>query len=282
MLVSVRTQLEMPNRSTPDLERIGLERERGEHHVAAVAAADDADPGRVHVAGADQHPLARDDVAQIGLAVLPVVHREEGLAVAGAAAVVDVEDHVAVVHQRLRQGEVADLRLAARPAVHQHDRRRLRVRRRLVRSIEQARDLEAVVRLEAHHRWHHQVLAPDVRVQGVGQPPRGLRPAYRRTGRPGRCRRSRRMRSRTRRARARCLAPGRAASPAARPASAWPASSRRASESGVLVHADDQILPALGVAGAEDVPGLLVHGGPPAAWRCRETGARRTPDRCRR
>ena len=73
-----------------------------------------------------EHFLARDDVAQVGFAVLLVVHCEEGLAVAGTASVVDVEHHVTVVDQRLRECEIADLRLSARSAMNKYNCRRLR------------------------------------------------------------------------------------------------------------------------------------------------------------
>ena len=263
------------------LERIGLEGERGQHHVAAVAPADDPDPGRVHVAGAGQHPLARDHVAEVGLAVLPVVHGVEGLAVAAAAAVVDVEDHVAVVHQRLDQGEIAHLGLASGPAVDHDDGRRLRLGRRLVRPVEQAGDLETVVGAEAHHLRHHQVLATDLGVQRAGQPPRGL-PDRAGPEVVGRAAVARVEGDRwTRRARARRPAPGRAASRAARPASASPrrAAGRRAwrprsrRRAGISRPSSSR---------RQGRPRRRVDGRAAARSRCRATGAPRTRARCRR
>ena len=68
--------------------------------------------------------------------MLPVVHREERLAVARAATVVDVVHDVAMVDERLRQREVADLRLATGSAVDQDKCRSLVVGRRLVRTVQ--------------------------------------------------------------------------------------------------------------------------------------------------
>ncbi len=75
----------------------------------------------------------------------PIVHVVERLAVAGAAAVVDRVDGVAVVDQVLDQVVVADARLAARSAVHPDQRRHLVARVRGVRLVEDAGDLDAVV-----------------------------------------------------------------------------------------------------------------------------------------
>ena len=73
-----------------DGELLGLEGQRRQDHVAAVAAADDADPVGVDVrAGSARYALGLDAVAQRLAAVLAVVGGEERLAVARAAAVVD-------------------------------------------------------------------------------------------------------------------------------------------------------------------------------------------------
>src|SRR5262249_56880336 len=84
--------------------------------------------------------LRGDAVLQRLVPVLLVVGREEGLAVAGAAAVVDPEDGVAVVDEVLDVGVVGAARLSARPAVDPHQRRRLRLRRGRVRLFEDGWD----------------------------------------------------------------------------------------------------------------------------------------------
>lgn len=55
--------------------------------------------------------------------MLPIILREERLPVARRPTVVDVEDDIAVIHERLRQCGVHDHRLAAWPAVYHHERR---------------------------------------------------------------------------------------------------------------------------------------------------------------
>jgi hypothetical protein len=101
--------------------------------------------------------------------VLSVVHLEEGLAVAGAAAVVDGVDDVAVVDQILQQAAVAEPRLASRPAMHPDECRRFGVGGRLVRPINKSGDLDAVVRLESRHLDLDQVDRIDLRGEALGQ-----------------------------------------------------------------------------------------------------------------
>ena len=152
-----------------DVEHFGLERQRRGHHVAAVAAADDADPRAVHpVLGLE--PGARPHaVLQVDLAVLLVVHVEEGLAVAGRAPVVHAEDDVALVHQVLDVGPVGAPRLAARPAVHPDHRRRRVVGRCPVRPPQDGRDLQAVEARVADDLGGHEVVRVDLGVQALRQ-----------------------------------------------------------------------------------------------------------------
>src|SRR3546814_14366022 len=89
--------------------------------------------------------LRVDDVLQVHFAVLPVVHVEEGLAVAGRAAVVGREHRVAVVHQVLDGGGVAGAALAARAAVHPYQRRHLVARRLIGRASGRASGCQTVL-----------------------------------------------------------------------------------------------------------------------------------------
>src|SRR3546814_18096644 len=84
-------------RSVDDgVEHSRVERERGAHHVAAVRTADDADAIGVNPVERGEVLLRVDDVLQVHFAVLPVVHVEEALAVAGRAAVVGREPSVEI------------------------------------------------------------------------------------------------------------------------------------------------------------------------------------------
>ena len=133
----------------------------------------------------------------------------------------------------------------------------------LVRPVEQPGDLQAVVRAKAHHRWHHQVLSADIGVQGVGHPPWRLahrsRPEIVRGTAVARVEGDRGLVARELDA---LHQAGR------HPRQLDRFQGGRVEEPGVgprvLVDADDQILAALGVAAAEDVPRQLVDGRPPA------------------
>jgi hypothetical protein len=80
-------------------EFAGGEGHRRHGHVAAVAAANDADFGGVDVFLGLEPFFAPNAVLEVLVAVVAVVHFEEGLAIAIAAAVVDGEDGIAMVDQ---------------------------------------------------------------------------------------------------------------------------------------------------------------------------------------
>jgi len=66
-----------------DVERFGFECQRRPYHVAAVGTADDADTAAVDPVERCQVALRADDILEVHVAVTPVVHVEERLAVAG-------------------------------------------------------------------------------------------------------------------------------------------------------------------------------------------------------
>src|SRR3546814_15091029 len=68
-------------------------------------------------AGIDEHPLGRNDVVEIGIAMLVIVEMIEGPARPLAAAIVDLEHHIAVIDEILRQRAIADGAFVARAAV---------------------------------------------------------------------------------------------------------------------------------------------------------------------
>jgi hypothetical protein len=90
-----------------------VERERGQRRVAAGAAAPDGEPGRVDVAALDQESGAGDAVVDVVDAPGAVERLAVGAAVAGAAAVVDVQDR----EPRLVQNCVLNLRTVLVPDV---------------------------------------------------------------------------------------------------------------------------------------------------------------------
>ena len=108
------------------------------------------------------------------MAVLLVVGGVERLAVAGAAAVVDPDHDVAVVDEELDVGAVGAPRLSARSAVDPDEGRSLRVRRCLVRLVEDVRDGQPVERRKAHDLRVDEVRGIHVLGQRVRQAPRRL------------------------------------------------------------------------------------------------------------
>ena len=120
--------------------------------------------------------FAGDAVPERLAAVLLVVGRVERLAVARAAAVVDAEDDVPVVHEVLDVRAVLLPRLPAGPAVHPDDRRSLRLRRRLPGLVEDVRDRHAVEGGEAHDLRFDEVRRIDRLRHRVGQSARRVRP----------------------------------------------------------------------------------------------------------
>ena len=90
------TRLEIATTAIPAAQRVGLERETGEHHVPAVGAAVEHDPLAVDARVADELLLQRGHVAHRVEAERAVVEVLVALAVAGGAA-----------HVRLRDGEPA-------------------------------------------------------------------------------------------------------------------------------------------------------------------------------
>ena len=148
-----------------DGEGIRAEAERRQRHVAAVAATDDADAAGVDHAGADQHLLALDHVVEIGFAVATVIGGIEALAIAGAAAIVDGIDGIAVVDQILHQRRVVQARLATGATMHPDHRRHLGGRTGAVRQVQDSGDFQPVVAGEAHDFAFDQILNIDGRVQ---------------------------------------------------------------------------------------------------------------------
>src|SRR5439155_7432 len=131
--------------------------------------ADDPDAVLVHVGQGREVLLPLHAVPERLVAVLLVVGDVEGLAVARAAAVVDAEDRVAVIHQVLDEGAVSLARLAARPAVDPDERGDLALRRRLAGFEEDGRDGGAVEGFEANDLGVDEVSGVDVLREGVGE-----------------------------------------------------------------------------------------------------------------
>ena len=153
----------------PGLEYFRPKRQRRGHHVAAVTPAHDADPVGGDPVHRGQHVACGNHIIQVAFAMAAVISRIEGLAVAGTAAVVDVEDRVAVVDQVLVQRRVPDPRLAAGSAMDAHQHRYQHVCRGAVRPVQNTRDFHAVVRGKADHFAVDQVIDVDFRVQRGGQ-----------------------------------------------------------------------------------------------------------------
>mmetsp|Transcript_61330 Transcript_61330/g.144966 ORF Transcript_61330/g.144966 Transcript_61330/m.144966 type:complete len:401 (+) Transcript_61330:1400-2602(+) len=160
-----------------DLEGLGPEGQRGQHHIAAIAAADDADALGVDDAGAGQEGLGLDAIPQRLAAMLAVIGREEALAIARAAAVVDAQHRVAVVDEILHQGRVAAHRLAARAAMDPDDGRHLVAGRGFLGQHEDRGDDQAVEAAEADDGCIDQLLRVDLLGQALRQLPRRRRRA---------------------------------------------------------------------------------------------------------
>src|SRR3546814_9025715 len=80
---------------------IGAEGEPRKRHISAVALALDRNLRRIDEAGIDEHPLGRNDVVEIGIAMLVIVEMIEGPARPLAAAIVDLEHHIAEIGRAL-------------------------------------------------------------------------------------------------------------------------------------------------------------------------------------
>ena len=93
--------------------------------------------------------LSLDAVAEGLPSVLLVVGHVEALSVAGAAAIVDPEDRVAVIDEVLDRGAVSLAGLAARPSVHPDERRDLVPCGRQLRLVVNGGDHHSIRRLEA-------------------------------------------------------------------------------------------------------------------------------------
>ena len=146
-----------------------MEGESRGRDVAAVGAAHDRDLIVGHPILVAQPLAAGDDIPEVRLAVGPVVHVEEGLAVTGRAPVVGRQHRIAVVHQMLDHGRIAAPRLAAGAAVDQDDGRDRRVSRGAVGTVKDARDHHPALALVADDGRLDEVGLVDFRIEGMGQ-----------------------------------------------------------------------------------------------------------------
>jgi hypothetical protein len=108
-----------------DLGREGRSDERG---IAAVRPAEDADALAVDPSLVDHVRHRVEQVVVHRAGPLLVARVEEGLAIAGRAAVVDLHADVAAVREPLREIAVAPGVAHPRPAVHEEHRRQVRAR----------------------------------------------------------------------------------------------------------------------------------------------------------
>ena len=148
-----------------NLELVGLESQRGQRHVTAVAATHDADAFAVDVIERLQVLLRLDAILQRLVAMLLVIGGKEALAVTRAAAIVDAEHDITVVGEELGNRVVAARGLSAGTTMHQHQCRQLVGSRRLMRFPEDVRNLHAVEALEAHDAGIDQLGGFDLRAQ---------------------------------------------------------------------------------------------------------------------
>src|SRR3546814_5839730 len=84
---------------------VGTEGETGERHIPTIALPLDHHLVRVDIAGVGQHLFRRNDIVEVGVAMFVIVEVIEGTARSAAAAIVDLEHHIAVIDEILRSEE---------------------------------------------------------------------------------------------------------------------------------------------------------------------------------
>ena len=138
-------------------------------HVAAIGAAHDGDLVALHPVERLQVLLAVDDVVEIDLAMLLVIHVVEGLAVAGRAAVVHAQHGDAVVGEVLVHRRIALAVLSAGAAMDVDDGGHFGIGARALRLEQDGRDVEAVEALVADDFAVNEHGFVDGRVEVLGE-----------------------------------------------------------------------------------------------------------------
>src|SRR6185437_4867590 len=121
----------------------------------------------INVAERREILLRLDAIPQRLTTVLAVVSREERLAITTRAAIVHAENHVAVVHEILRQRVVTNARLPAWTTMNHQQRRNFIRRTRILRLVKNRGNLDAVKRLVPNHAGIDEIRRIDLRIQTV-------------------------------------------------------------------------------------------------------------------
>src|SRR6185295_12737938 len=136
--------------------------------VTTVRAARNPDLLLVDVAERSEILLRLHTIPQRLATMLAVVRREERFSVSTRTAIVDTENHVAVVREILRDHVVTDARLPAWTTMNQQQRRSLIRRTRILRLVKNRWNLDAIKRLVSNHGGVDEIRRVDLRIQAVG------------------------------------------------------------------------------------------------------------------
>src|SRR3546814_3003135 len=93
---------------------VGTEGETGERHIPTIALPLDHHLVRVDIAGVGQHLFRRNDIVEVGVAMFVIVEVIEGTARSAAAAIVDLEHHIAVIDEIRSEEQAAELQYLMR------------------------------------------------------------------------------------------------------------------------------------------------------------------------